>query len=408
MAAASPVSPVTKSPAAPGRRLQKWAPSLETGVDGFPHWRRVPEPEYCRILSSSQSGRSNRKLRKIERIFLQPPKPPPQAGQIVDQERLIYLALYRDKVAQQQAKLQKARDGASPTGRDAQDLPLSPREEPASAITRLEASPTRPAGREAKALRVAASVMAKTTRGVDVERTEAHWLGRLFDEWRALQEEEGLDFERPTGTRSRHGALEMKGPSNTQRVSTDLSRLGTSGRRKEAQAAARPKSGTSAPQDTPFKQLPSSQPLEVTQCHHCGAALERDYGGPYGALWKCSMCHGEDSSDTIWWWTCRGGCDFHIHEACKAGDSSSQGSESGTGSDGEKDEKRRKKKEKKKKQKKMEPSERLFRAVTDHRINCVNLAGGELDTLRQLPAFVEAIPTVRWHAGRASSSHPHH
>uniref|UniRef100_A0A7S0FAU8 Uncharacterized protein n=1 Tax=Pyrodinium bahamense TaxID=73915 RepID=A0A7S0FAU8_9DINO len=84
---------------------EPWSPKLQSRV-GAP----VPQPdrpEWLRIRSTSHTGRLLRHQRHWVPDQCRPPLPPPPPKRrgVGDEEQLIYLALYRDKVAKQQAEL---------------------------------------------------------------------------------------------------------------------------------------------------------------------------------------------------------------------------------------------------------------------------------------------------------------
>lgn len=85
-------------------KTAKWAPAIENVGKGGNPQPRPPNPEYCKIGSRSQSGRVFRHQHCWRPRATRPPspKPPPPPKHLQD-EQLLYMALYRDKVAQHQA-----------------------------------------------------------------------------------------------------------------------------------------------------------------------------------------------------------------------------------------------------------------------------------------------------------------
>lgn len=89
-----------------------WAQPISGGHDPV----QVPEicgpsPEFLRIKSQSQTGRSYKSKHTWKPPHVRTPKPPPEKLRSdFEEEQLLYVALYRDKIAQHQAQLAQGQE----------------------------------------------------------------------------------------------------------------------------------------------------------------------------------------------------------------------------------------------------------------------------------------------------------
>lgn len=193
---ASPAS--SRGVALRGETAQRWCSNLQTATDGHPHAAEFNEaPEENRILSVSRTGRMHWHVNQfvppsVRQSDRKPKSPEPTEE---EQEQLIYLALYRDKVAQHQAAFENA---------GAKSLRSEPSEHAVSEDWGRQRSgfgfrlaDNQNVKRSAAVHTAAVSTKsASLSQGSVEEHFEAKRLGKLFDEMRALQK----DAEEAEGT----------------------------------------------------------------------------------------------------------------------------------------------------------------------------------------------------------------
>lgn len=155
-----------------------WSPNLQNG-------ERLERPELTRIFSNSRTGRTDWHRNQFVPLPSRPPpeKPPEEYVAPKHRRHLIYLALYRDKVDQHQAAMLAATTGAvpsSPSAAEAGHLAATtghfPVESQDSRSRRHAPDDTEPA--------LTAHTAAVKASGIGLdEHVEVKRLGKLFDEW---------------------------------------------------------------------------------------------------------------------------------------------------------------------------------------------------------------------------------
>eukprot|EP00930_Biecheleria_cincta_P073549 TRINITY_DN60826_c0_g1_i1.p1 TRINITY_DN60826_c0_g1~~TRINITY_DN60826_c0_g1_i1.p1 ORF type:complete len:371 (+),score=47.54 TRINITY_DN60826_c0_g1_i1:245-1357(+) len=188
-----------------GETAQQWCSNLETAVDGRPRDAEPSRPpEESRILSVSRTGRMqwhvNQFVPPTVRQNDKRQKGPAPTEE--EEEHLIYLALYRDKVAQHQAAFENT--GGKSLASETSEHVVSEdwRQRPGS----------RPPDKEnvkRSAVHTAAvsTKSASLSQGSVEEHFEAKRLGKLFDEWQALQK----DAQEAEGTGLSHSSPRAEG-----------------------------------------------------------------------------------------------------------------------------------------------------------------------------------------------------
>jgi len=198
-----------------GNSTQQWCTLLETAIDGRTAENKMEtSPEHHRISSSSRAGRfhwhSNNNAPPQEEQPRTKSKSLEQKEQYMteeDEEQLIYMALYRDKVDKHQDALaRKAREARDAAGkermaerkerkeRERKGLPISDLVEAANAETAIQdrrlaqGRTDEELGR--KTVVHTAAVNSKSAGGSLAEHFEAKRLGKLFDEWQLKQQAE--------------------------------------------------------------------------------------------------------------------------------------------------------------------------------------------------------------------------
>lgn len=198
-----------------GETAQQWCSNLETTVDGRPpdaEFTRPPEEN--RILSVSRTGRAQWHMNQFvpPTIRQNDKKTKLPAPTEEEEEQLIYLALYRDKVAQHQATFEST--GAKSLGAELSEHTVSEdwRQRPGFRV------PDKENVKRSAAVHTAAvsTKSASLSQGSVEEHFEAKRLGKLFDEWQVLQKDAqeaesiGLSYSSPRaeGRRRRIAQLE--------------------------------------------------------------------------------------------------------------------------------------------------------------------------------------------------------
>lgn len=159
-----------------------WSPNLQNG-------ERLERPELTRIFSNSRTGRTDWHRNQFVPLPSRPPpeKPPEEYVAPKHRRHLIYLALYRDKVDQHQAAVLAATTGAvpsSPTQAEAQNLAATTGHFP------VESQDSRRSTRDMEPALTAHTAAVKASGiGLD-EHVEVKRLGKLFDEWIEMTQED--------------------------------------------------------------------------------------------------------------------------------------------------------------------------------------------------------------------------
>eukprot|EP00435_Cladocopium_sp_Y103_P046619 s1120_g13.t1 len=160
-----------------GNVVLNWSPNLQNG-------EKLERPELTRIFSNSRTGRTDWHRNQFVPLPSRPPpeKPPEEYVAPKHRRHLIYLALYRDKVDQHQAAVLAATTGAvpsSPTQAEAaQNLAATTGHFP------VESQDSRRSARDMLEPALAAHTAAVKASGIGLdEHVEVKRLGKLFDEW---------------------------------------------------------------------------------------------------------------------------------------------------------------------------------------------------------------------------------
>lgn len=189
------------------RTARRWCPRLETAVDHANLPSDVPCPEQVRIGFSSQAGRRwlqqhsyvPIEVRRCIEPVVEPVEVLPPLWE--KEEQLIYLAVYRDKVAQQQAAA-LANEGSSSSSAGKRERRIYGQEDcgPRSQSVQVRAAPQLSQAGPVSARSSGSSKSKQTTSrssathyasvgnkapgcGTTAEHFEDKRLGKLFDEW---------------------------------------------------------------------------------------------------------------------------------------------------------------------------------------------------------------------------------
>mmetsp|Transcript_40039 Transcript_40039/g.87420 ORF Transcript_40039/g.87420 Transcript_40039/m.87420 type:complete len:365 (-) Transcript_40039:73-1167(-) len=219
-------------------------------------------PEHSRVHSTSRTGLAIWHKKSWRPLHCRAEAAPQGPTSIVPKERLLYLALYRHKIAEHEAKRERqervqraaeeaARKAGLEAGCDASEKqasgagPVAPPEEarrgsrrsprtPGAALTHLLPSPNTGLGtcvasesavatsrsKDASATTHVASVTAvPPSGGISEEHLEMRRLGKLFDEWAAREslDSAGIAPPTPSGGASPSGAARVASPQRAKR-----------------------------------------------------------------------------------------------------------------------------------------------------------------------------------------------
>eukprot|EP00933_Yihiella_yeosuensis_P029341 TRINITY_DN22998_c0_g1_i1.p1 TRINITY_DN22998_c0_g1~~TRINITY_DN22998_c0_g1_i1.p1 ORF type:complete len:362 (-),score=89.43 TRINITY_DN22998_c0_g1_i1:154-1239(-) len=254
------------------KNLRRWCPNLETAVDGNPMARSDAAPEHLRMAFASVAGRRWQQKNHWVPLGLREPEKTAPAKEATEaapkemnqEEQLLYLAVYRDKIAQQQAALQDP-EGTSPWqqrrerqnygqvvddhlrlfGRPASTPPVTAERAADANSSEQQAARRGPSkapltarGASARASHVAAVSTRHVSGGATLEHFEDKRLGKLFEEWRESEDAKEA-FERQAkskktaragGRHARGGLINVPSPgpaaSASLRVDLNVPKLG--------------------------------------------------------------------------------------------------------------------------------------------------------------------------------------
>lgn len=278
---------------------QRWCSNLQTAADGQPHaavFTKVPEA--YRILNMSRTGRIHWRQNQfvppvVRQDDIKPKSPEPTEE---EQEQLIYLAIYRDKVAQHQAAFENG--GAS--------LHSELSEHVVSEDWRQQSGFRDSLNVKRSATVHTAAVNTKSaslSQGSVEEHFEAKRLGKLFDEMRALQkaeEEDGTALTRPRSESRR------KRIAQPEALEKDLSVKQAPASARNYSAGSRPgqrfapKSPSTSKGGTGTASRPSQHPDDISISGDDHAEAASSPGGASAALDRKKAAQERKRLERLW------------------------------------------------------------------------------------------------------------
>lgn len=263
-----------------GESAQQWCSNLETPADGRPRDAEFTRlPEESRILSFSRGGRMQWHVNQfVPPTVRQSDKTKVPAPTEEEEEQLIYLALYRDKVAQHQATFESTGGKSLGTEPSEHTVADDRRQRPGFRL------PDKDNVKRSATVHTAAvsTKSASLSQGSVEEHFEAKRLGKLFDEWQALQkdvqeaESTGLSYSSPRaeGRRRRIAQLEalekdVGGPQGPASARSGNSSVGKKLPHSASKARSTSKGGVSA--STTSRNLQFQDDISVSGEEHAEA-----------------------------------------------------------------------------------------------------------------------------------------